>query len=392
MWNHRKMKSLGMALVIGTFTLAGAGSRAADPVIIQDAEAYFDTDPGAGNGEVLVISDGSGDSVLQLATDNLNAPGTAGPHVLGIRFQDDLGRWSAPLRIGFAIYGNTSPSSNNVKAMETFTDTDPGEGSGQLFSGITDTSLVEYSPVINLDISGLSAGGHVLSVRAQDSQDRWSDPLKMAFPIYEVPVFSENTITAMEGFIGVPPPVPGSGSGFPGIFDSVVKQASGYLSIFYIPPGVYPYGARVQDSDGEWSGFVTMVFDFNDTDGDGLPDEYEDMNGLDSNDPTDADGDLDGDKFTNLDEYIFNSDPDNFLDTPTPDPSCSSGPADITLINDFTPGWYLCIGNSSIRTFSTINILDKAYLYLRAPVVELKPGARVETGATVRARTMDLIP
>ncbi|MCK5560487.1 MAG: hypothetical protein KAJ51_07830, partial [Thermoplasmata archaeon] len=42
----------------------------------------------------------------------------------------------------------------------------------------------------------------------------------------------------------------------------------------------------------------------NDTDEDGMPDWYEDFYGLDSNDPSDAAIDTDGDNYTNLEEYL----------------------------------------------------------------------------------------
>ncbi|MBU1269923.1 MAG: hypothetical protein KJ583_02500 [Nanoarchaeota archaeon] len=46
-----------------------------------------------------------------------------------------------------------------------------------------------------------------------------------------------------------------------------------------------------------------------DSDGDGMPDDWEILYGLDPNDPTDANGDLDGDGFTNLEEYLAGTDP-----------------------------------------------------------------------------------
>lgn len=41
-----------------------------------------------------------------------------------------------------------------------------------------------------------------------------------------------------------------------------------------------------------------------DTDGDGIPNAWEDNNGLNSNDPTDANGDIDGDGYTNIEEFL----------------------------------------------------------------------------------------
>lgn len=48
-----------------------------------------------------------------------------------------------------------------------------------------------------------------------------------------------------------------------------------------------------------------------DSDGDGMPDEWETANGLNPNDPSDANGDINGDGYTNIEKYI------NGIDTKT---------------------------------------------------------------------------
>ena len=53
-----------------------------------------------------------------------------------------------------------------------------------------------------------------------------------------------------------------------------------------------------------------------DADGDGLPDEWEKKYGLNVNDASDANADLDGDEFTNLEEYMAKTDPKDPKDHP----------------------------------------------------------------------------
>lgn len=53
-----------------------------------------------------------------------------------------------------------------------------------------------------------------------------------------------------------------------------------------------------------------------DSDGDGMPDEWEKRYGLNPNDPSDANADKDGDGFTNLEEYLAKTDPTDRRDHP----------------------------------------------------------------------------
>ena len=51
-----------------------------------------------------------------------------------------------------------------------------------------------------------------------------------------------------------------------------------------------------------------------DTDGDGMPDEWEKQYGLNPNDPTDAQKDCNGDGYTNIEKYINGINPNTKTD------------------------------------------------------------------------------
>ena len=58
---------------------------------------------------------------------------------------------------------------------------------------------------------------------------------------------------------------------------------------------------------------------YKDSDGDGMPDDWEIKHGLNPKDPSDANGDLNGDGYTNIEKYINGIDPSQKTDWKNPE-------------------------------------------------------------------------
>lgn len=88
---------------------------------------------------------------------------------------------------------------------------------------------------------------------------------------------------------------------------------------------LYQFEHRRLDAESYKLGIITDIVQvggypeykgepYNDTDMDGMPDKWEEKYGLDPNDPKDANGDINGDGYTNIEKYINGIDPAKKVD------------------------------------------------------------------------------
>jgi|GEM_PF-4977705 hypothetical protein len=129
-------------------------------------EYFFDADPGFGQAiSMPLTSDSLIDNVFPFNISGL----TGGAHIMGVRARDSLGGWTQTLMKQFVVSsGSHSP---NVVKVEYAFDTDPGVGHATSMS-LTPDSLIDNT--LNLNISALSSGSHLLMMRAQDANGGWS--------------------------------------------------------------------------------------------------------------------------------------------------------------------------------------------------------------------------
>lgn len=142
---------------------------------IDRIEYFFDTDPGFGNGLSIPLT-----SAVDLTKDfqlplSANAEGF---HTIYFRARSSNGLWSSLLdRPVFVQRNAQTATAPTLRKIEYFLDSDPGAGNATSIS--LSASAIDQSLLINLSTATL--GFHILYVRSQDVNGRWSMPVARPF-------------------------------------------------------------------------------------------------------------------------------------------------------------------------------------------------------------------
>lgn len=143
------------------------------PTIASNAkklEYFIDTDPGEGNANAINITPAVQVSGISF-TPNIGSL-SIGFHVLFIRSLDINGKWSITNYQYFYKQNNIPTIVSTVNRMEYFIDTDPGEGNGHSIP-LTQATIIPGLN-INVDISTVTPGFHVIYIRTRDANGKWS--------------------------------------------------------------------------------------------------------------------------------------------------------------------------------------------------------------------------
>lgn len=145
------------------------------PDIVQ-AEYFYDTDPGTGNGQPIAIAAGQQINDLTTSLTINGAALTPGLHRLYIRTKDAAGVWSLTNSVIFSnavvVPYPASPAIPNLLKAEYFIDADPGAGNGTEITLPATDNVSSLNAAITL--TGLSAGNHMLYIRVLDASGKWS--------------------------------------------------------------------------------------------------------------------------------------------------------------------------------------------------------------------------
>lgn len=154
-----------------------------DGTSIVQAEYFYDVDPGFGNATTIPLT---GNTDSSFFTGNVSTNGLSyGIHQLCIRAKNASGEWSNYETRKVKILS----SGNSLVQAEGFYDTDPGIGNGWPITMIHTGDSSSFSGYV--PTNGLSAGNHILYIRAKGIEGNWSLYEQRKIQVKSVPTYAE---------------------------------------------------------------------------------------------------------------------------------------------------------------------------------------------------------
>ena len=175
----------------------------------------------------------------------------AGRHAFNCQIQGSNGTWTPTYTYDFTIAQQRDTLSHEPTTAEYFFDSDPGYGKGIPLHEVHNDTLH-----LALSVEGLTAGPHILYVRAADNGGQWS--ATVAHPLFVSPV-AHRQFERMEYFFDDADPGFGKAmplADFSPDMDSLVSQ----LHSEALLPGSHTVSIRGLQADGLWTSATTRPF------------------------------------------------------------------------------------------------------------------------------------
>ena len=214
--------------------------------VLQQAEYFWDVDPGAGQGTAMTAVDGDFDGAFEQVMASATPP-SAGLHKLGVRVKGSDGAWGAAFS---SIVDVLALRQVRLQASEYFWDVDPGQGNGialLAFDGDFNSAFEHVSAASTAPAAGL----HKLGVRARGADGGWGAVFST---IIDVVALRQVRIMAGEYFWDTDP---GAGNGSPllafdGNFTNAFEQVSATVSTSALAVGPHVLHVRGKGADNTW--------------------------------------------------------------------------------------------------------------------------------------------
>ncbi|CAN5344670.1 hypothetical protein BH09BAC1_BH09BAC1_09440 [soil metagenome] len=233
---------------------------------VTQAEYFWDTDPGQGNGTLMLATDGAFDNALEAVLKSTASLPTPGVHRIGIRVKAGNGVWGPVFTQVIKVESTTTATRNiAITTAEYFWDTDPGQGNGTMLLAFDGNFNQALETAIGA-VAAPTVGFHKLGIRVKDGNG-WGtvfttvvsvSPAQSAF-------VGLSEISLAECFWGNDP---GRGNGTPLLaFDGNFDEAMETVSENIPAPGtgMQKFSIRLKDVSGKWGPVFTSVVNVNTT-------------------------------------------------------------------------------------------------------------------------------
>jgi hypothetical protein len=224
---------------------------------IVEAEYYFNTDPGIGNGINIDVAD------VASLDENFSIPTTTlpiGTHRMFLRVKNSDNHWSMYANKTFRVSDVPDTNLADIVEAEYYFDTDPGFSNGNNIDVADVASLDEN---FSIPTSSLSIGTHRMFLRVKNSDNSWSMYDNKSFRVSDVPYTNTASIVSAEYFIDVDPGI-GNATALTVSGDvldeNIVVPTSGSIA-----QGDHYLHIRVQNADGTWSLYDRKLFEVDGT-------------------------------------------------------------------------------------------------------------------------------
>lgn len=225
---------------------------------IAQAEYFWDTDPGQGNGTVFTAADGTFNASQEGLQSAVNVPTTIGLHTFNVRIKDSNNNWGPVnkqvIDVSPVLLGNNAVAT--VAQAEYFWDTDPGQGNATSFAAADGTFNAILEGLQSAANVPATLGLHTFNVRVKDSNNQWGPVNKQVVDLSNALLGTNAvpTIAAVEYFWDADPGQ-GNGMAFPSAdagFDSIIERfVKGDVAIVN-PIGLHVFNVRAKDNTGNW--------------------------------------------------------------------------------------------------------------------------------------------
>ncbi|UHO39641.1 T9SS type A sorting domain-containing protein [Chryseobacterium capnotolerans] len=222
-------------------------------VFVSQAEYFWDTDPGTGNGTPVSAVDGSFNSVFeQLIKTDIATPGN-GLHKFSVRIKDNTGVWGPAFTNVIDIQQPVTSNVISLSQAEYFWDTDPGAGNGTPVLAADGSFNSVFEQLIKTDIVTPGNGLHKFSVRIKDNTGVWGPAFSNVIDVQQPVTSNVISLSQAEYFWDTDP---GEGSGTPvlaadGNFNSTYEELT-KTGINLPSNGLHVFNIRIKDNTGGW--------------------------------------------------------------------------------------------------------------------------------------------